>query len=68
MFNRALQVKMVKSSKNEAPPTPTEDKFVSRATFVAYASKSVIQEIGSAVVAYIVLDTIRQVLVAKASK
>jgi len=68
MFNRALQVKMVKSSKNETPPVPSEDKFVARTTIVAYAAKQVAQEIGSAVVAYVVLDTIRQVLVARASK
>lgn len=68
MFNRALQVKMVKNEKQELTP---EDKQVAFATVVGVISDSVenlTKKVIGGVVLYITLDTVRQVMVARATR
>jgi len=68
MFNRALQVKMVKNEKQELTP---EDKQVAFATVVGVISDNVenlTKKVIGGVVLYITLDTVRQVMVARATR
>lgn len=68
MFNRALQVKMVKNEKQELTP---EDKQVAFATVVGVISDSIenlTKKVIGGVVLYITLDTVRQVMVARATR
>jgi hypothetical protein len=69
MFNRTLQVKMVKSQKEEVQKhEPTELQFEKKVAVISGYSWDVLKKAGGVVLAYVALDTIRQVLVAKASK
>lgn len=69
MFNRAIQVKMVKPNKDEAQQTvQPELQFEKKVAIVAGYSELLINKVAGAAVTYILLDTIRKVLVAKASK
>lgn len=66
--NRALQVRMVKP--NEDPKTEHVDtlNFEAEANIIADAFKHSVKTVSLAVCGFVVLDTIRQVLVTKASK
>ena len=69
MFNRTLEVKMIKTKKNHAVnPTQPEPQFEAKAATCAQHLDKVLEKAGSAMVTYIVLDTIRKVLVARASR
>ncbi len=69
MLNRALQVNWVKPQKQDAvkadkPDDATEEKT----TIVAYTADRVVKKVALATLAYVALDTVRQVMVAKANK
>lgn len=69
MFNRTLQVKMVKIDKDPpADPGHYDVTLEGKAAVLGHYSERIIDKIGSAVVSYIVLDTIRQVFVARAKR
>lgn len=69
MFNRVLQVKMVKSKKNDPEaPAPTDLPFERKAAIVGNYAERIVEKIGGAIVTYIIVDTVRQVLVAKATR
>lgn len=68
MFNRALQVKMVKTTKSE-PVNNTHDTTIEGiAAHAAYAADRITMKVAATALAYVVLDTVRQVLVAHANK
>lgn len=68
MFNRALQVKMIKTKKVNTEATDPPDVLLEDAvTIIGYHIERGIKKIGEAVIAYVVVDTIRKVLIAKAT-
>lgn len=67
MFNRELQMKVVKTNKKQDTPADTTDVTIEgKVAIVTYTIDRVFRKIGIAVCAYVVLDTLRQVLVASA--
>lgn len=66
MFNRELKVDVVKKPKNEL--TQDELSFETKAVFVAKLIDESAQKLVAGVLAYVVLDTIRKVIVASVSK
>lgn len=66
--NRALQVKLIKTDKKNVPTQPqTEEQFEGKVAVIAIHLRSAVKDLGLAVVAYVAIDTVRQVLVAKAT-
>lgn len=66
MFNRAIKLKVVKTEKKVATPVndiPVEAKYA----LVANLVSSGIEKIGKAAICYVLVDTLRQVAIAKAS-
>ncbi len=69
MLNRALQVKMVKNEKNSTPqPDQTDEQFEGKVAIIGAHLLTAIEKIGKAAVVYVLVDTVRQVAVARASK
>lgn len=69
--NRAIQVKMVKNDNGETTkPTPSDQFMVMAAAtrVVSAHMQKTIVTVGKVILTYIAADTIRQVMVAKASK
>lgn len=67
MFNRALQVKVVKTKKTETNPDRPET-YEEKVAVINNSIDRAIRKIGMFAIGYIVLDTFRQVLVASANK
>lgn len=67
MFNRKLEVKMVKSNKEEATPAENTNKL-QLVSAIGYQFERIVNKAGRAALTYVVLDTVRQVLVARAEK
>lgn len=69
MFNRALQVKVVKNAKNESEKTDTSDSyFEKRADVISHMIESTMKKAGALAIGYVIIDTARQVLVARANR
>jgi hypothetical protein len=70
MFNRTLQVKMVKTDKEDCGPPEQSNNttFDGKAAVVCRYTERVVEKIASAVVTYLVVDTIRQVVIERAKK
>ncbi len=66
MFNRAFKVKMIKTTKAEEPLSDTEKAALYDS--VADAANRVIKKVAMAALAYVVVDTARQVAVARSIK
>lgn len=69
MFNRILQVKLVKP-RNTTPTVDTQNEILNsdKAKFIAEAAERIVMTCVVAALGFVVLDTGRQVLVAQASK
>lgn len=67
MFNRHIQVKLKKNDKALPYDQSVEDLETKLAIISEHVEKA-IRKMGRAVVAYVVIDTVRQVLVAQAKK
>lgn len=67
MFNRHIQVKMVKNEKT-IPETTVEEVTLIRFAQANKMMKDLIHTIGIGVVGYVVVDTLRQVVIAQATK
>ncbi|HSX24546.1 MAG TPA: hypothetical protein VLG69_01110 [Candidatus Andersenbacteria bacterium] len=67
MRNRAIKVSLVKDEKNTLEPAPN-DAFVTKLHAAAAVTKSLGKDAAVLMCTYIVLDTVRKVAVAKASK
>jgi len=68
MFNRALQVKLVKSKKEQAQLTPPDISLEQKANIIGYYAERIAMKAGAVALSYVVVDTIRQVVVARALK
>lgn len=69
MFHRALQVKWVKTKKEEAQkPSQVDHTLEGKSAIVGYTIDKVVDKIGRIVLTYVIIDRIKQVLVANASK
>lgn len=69
MFKRhALQVKMVKTDDSPLSEIPGRLNYEAEAQIVADGIRDSVKTVSLAVCGYIVLDTIRQVVVARAQK
>lgn len=67
MFNRTLQVRVVKENESTRfvdLEVPLERKVA----LISRYAETGIRKIGQAIVAYVIVDTLRQVIVAKALK
>ena len=67
MFGREFRVRMVKSKKDENETTPTHD-FENLAHIASDALDNMAKKAVLATVAFVALDTVRQIVVAKATK
>ena len=69
MFNRALQVKMVKNDKAvAASPNRPDHNFEGKVAIIGSHLGKCVDKAGRALIAYVVVDTIRQVLITKANR
>lgn len=69
MLNRKLEVKMVKSNKTESQdPAQPEPSLEEKVATIGYYAERIVKKAGQAALAYVAIDTIRQVVVAKALK
>lgn len=69
MFNRTLQVKMIKNKELEqSAPDQKETTLEGKAAIIGYYTERAISKAGRAALAYVVLDTFRKVVVAWATK
>lgn len=70
MLNRTLQVKMVKVGKDDVVVDSTTDTttFEGKVAIVGRQLERVVEKAASAVVTYVVIDTIRQIMVARANR
>lgn len=69
MFNRTMQVKFEKTKKNKTEPDPMEDEqHVKKLVYANAMSKDLIREGMKLVAFYVVLDTARKVMIARAER
>lgn len=68
MFNRAIQVKMVKNDKKNTTEPNFEEVISIKFAQASRMMKDITRTIGIAVIGYVVVDTARQMLIAKALK
>lgn len=66
MFNRTLTVKMEKQKKEKNPDTPESDDFDDKADKMLFRIEDLGAKMFLGICAYILLDTYRQVKIAKA--
>lgn len=68
MFNRVLQVRMVKTHTQEPTGDTSENRSDDPMLITAVVAEAMIKKVAVSVLAYVALDTVRQVLVARAQK
>ena len=70
MFNREIQLKIAKptTAQDQMIHTVDDTSFGDKVVTLNIAAESMIKKAGIVVCAYVVLDTVRKVLVAQASK
>ena len=70
MFNRAIQVKVVKTKQPEAAPHPlkTEPEFEKKVTIIGNTFEKTLMKVGMLAIGYIAIDTVRQMLIESAKK
>jgi hypothetical protein len=69
MFNREIQVRVVKAKKQEKqPPAEADISLEGKVAIIGYYTEKGIRKVGQAVIGYVVVDTLRQILIAKALK
>lgn len=69
MLNRVIQVKLVKPKKKvEEVPETSESYFEDKAEFISNKIDGTMKKIGMFAIGYVVIDTFRQVMVAKANR
>lgn len=68
MFNRTLQVKMVKTPKETQPVSVQEISLEGKVAIIGHYAERALKKAGQIAISYVVVDTLRQVIVAKALK
>lgn len=67
--NRALQVKWIKTDKNPPTVTTNEDPdFGDKVITMTAAAEIIVKKVAMAALAYVVVDTLRQVTIERAKK
>ena len=67
--NRALQVKWIRTDKNQsATPTTEDTDFGDKVITMTTAAEIIVKKVAMAALAYVVVDTLRQVTIEKAKK
>lgn len=66
--NRAIQVKMVKTDKEELAAPLNDVDFEVKVTTITNAIETSIKKLGVAVLTYVAADTFRQILIQRASR
>lgn len=65
--NRAIQVKMVKTDKNEQTAQDSDPGFEGKVYTITNAIEFTIKKLGAAAIAYVAVDTVRQILIQRAT-
>ncbi len=69
MRNRALQVRLVKTQTEDVNGSvPQEAEFEFKVATVTNALDKIFKRVGTAALAYVVIDTARKVIIAKATQ
>lgn len=68
MFGRHVEVKMVKNSKHSVEPIVAEVAFEKRVTVIGNSIERGLRNVGVVVIGYLILDTVRQVVIESAKK
>jgi hypothetical protein len=68
MFNREIQVKVVKNDKKTDQEPTQEDIVPATLMYVSASVNNLFKELGKGVFVYLILDTFRQIMVEKAKK
>lgn len=69
MRKRTIQVKMVKTPKDDdTSPDETDETLEGKAAIIGYYAQRIVATIGKSAVAYVVVDTLREVVIARATK
>ena len=68
MFNRALEVKMIKKPKDDVTDEiPTDILFEQKTKIIGRQVDKTVVKVGAVVVIYVLLDTFRRVMVVRAN-
>jgi len=69
MFNRSIQMRIVKTKKEtKYEDLPADIRLEDAATIVSHHFDKAVRKVGQAIITYVIVDTIRQVIVAQATK
>jgi hypothetical protein len=68
MFNRTIEFKVVKPNKEEDPKALTDEEYLQRWVHAAAFARACVYDASKLVAGYIVLDTFRKTMIAKAAK
>lgn len=66
MFNRTLQLRMVKTTKETQPVSVQEISLEGKVAIIGHYAERALKKAGQIAISYVVVDTMRQVIVAKA--
>lgn len=67
-MRRHLQVKLVKDSKNPTSEASPEEEMIIKFAYANKMAHDLAGQIAKAVVSYVAIDTLRQVIIARATK
>lgn len=65
MFNRAFQVRMVKKAKPETAEAERIENLTEKVAIVSDVAERIIKKIATAALCYVLVDTARQVVIAR---
>jgi hypothetical protein len=65
---RAMQISFVKPQASAAGEVSEESTFEAKAIYVSAAAQNVLRGVASLIVTYVAADTVRSIIVAKATK
>lgn len=68
LWNRALEVKMIKKKDASTDDTPTDLRFDEKTKIIGRQIDKTVMKIGAVVCIYVALDALRQVWVAQANQ
>lgn len=68
MFNRTIELKVIKPKKTQQPEQPVEDGYLEKVVYTTQSAKSLLDDAVKIVGAYILFDTFRKVMIELAKK
>jgi len=66
MFNRKIQIGLVKPPKSQDSENTPRETFAQKMNVTSFHLKAVVRNVAIAVAAFVVLDTVRQVMIENA--